>query len=1198
MLYEVAWARMLHLLFGDTVLAVSTVLASFMAGLAMGSFWIGRSIDRRRRVLAVYASLEAGIGLSALLFPVVLQSLTPLYVWLHQSLSSSFWLFSLARFLLAFCLLCVPTVLMGATLPVLSRYVVQSSATLGWNVGALYALNTGGAVLGCFMAGYVLIGSLGLSRTVWTGAALNFAIALVVWVGQRWIEAPNDREAPSSSPRDAAPAVALYDDRTVRRVLWSFALAGCAALSYEVIWTRALTFFVGNSTYAFSAMLTTFLCGLALGSVLVARIADRSGNVLALLGALQVGIGIYGILTIAILGRLFYGLDAWWEGFSNAYWGAPLGLTFLKTFVVILPPTLCMGATFPLVSKIVTHGPQLVGRGVGSAYACNTLGAIVGAWVSGFVAIPLLGIHHSLALTALLSMGTGGVLLASSSTSLLRQGALYAAALSCVIAVMGATPTLRFSDIAGEPEKEVQHYEEDVAGVVKVTTDVYDRRLLSINGWSVAGTGSPNPDVTLVNDYPEVQKMLAHLPMLLHPAPRRVLVIGFGAGGTAWSLSRYAALQRLDIVEFVPGVIRAARFFPEVNHDVLTDPRVRVIIDDGRNYLLVTPETYDVLSVDTLDPKHAGNGNLYTREFYELSRRVLKPGGVFVQWLPYHQVDNASLKMIARTFQDVYPHAAMWLKRFKGYTLLLGALEPLQIDVARLEAHFRTPAIQRDLAEVHVATPWQFLESFAMRTDTVRRYAAGNTRLNTYDQPYVEFYGLSWRDPVEENLAELAYFADDVTPLLAFADISPAEQQGIRGRMAVQRRISRYIVRGYLANWRRQLQNGTREYRKALKLDPQDDGIKFALGIAAVHKRHALSALERRSDDVKSLSKLGYIAWHEQDYDEAIRRFRQVLAIDAHQAAAYIHLGVSYAAQENFDASIAAYQKAKDLRADLAGVVGQSIDLVERLRRAKEHPNDPAVQERLGELYASDGRFDRAIECFEKVTALAPDSPQEFFTLARYYEAEERDAEALRAYDRGLALDPTNAPARNNREKLSIKRALELGKPVALALAGAGLLTVDPDSGTGYYQLGLRYLRNDEADAAVMALRRAITLQPGHDAAHLFLGLAYTSLGTYASAEVEYRRAIALRPTNPEAYNYLGLVYHQQQRYRQALSAYRQAIAQAPGYAVAYVNLAASHEALGHTDEALAAYRQALQHDANLEALQEKIDVLSKRVGR
>src|SRR5438094_2388156 len=555
LLYEVVWARMLHLLFGDTVLAVSTVLASFMAGLAMGSFWIGRYIDRRRRVLAVYAGLEAGIGLSALLLPVVLQALTPLYVWLHQSLSSSFWLFSLVRFLLAFCLLCVPTALMGATLPVLSRYLVQSSATLGWNVGALYAFNTGGAVLGCFTAGYALIGSVGLSRTVWIGAALNFAIALVAWLGQRWIEAPGAREVPSSSPRDTAPAVALYDDRTVRRVLWSFALAGCAALSYEVIWTRALTFFVGNSTYAFSAMLTTFLCGLALGSALVARISDRSANVLALLGALQVGIGVYGILTIAILGRLFYGLDGRWEGFSNAYWGAPLGLNFLKTFVVILPPTLCMGAAFPLVSKIVAQGPDVVGRGVGSAYACNTLGAIVGAWVSGFVAVALVGSHHSLAVTALLSLGTGGVLLASSSTSRRRQGVLYAGALSCFIAVMDTTRTFRFADIAGEPEKTVLHYDEDVAGVVKVATEIYDRKLLSINGWSAAGTGSPNPDVALVHDYPEIQKMLAHLPMLLHPAPRRGVVIGFAAGGAAWSLSRYAALRRHDILDFCSCVI-------------------------------------------------------------------------------------------------------------------------------------------------------------------------------------------------------------------------------------------------------------------------------------------------------------------------------------------------------------------------------------------------------------------------------------------------------------------------------------------------------------------------------------------------------------------------------------------------------------------------------------------------------------------
>ena len=256
------------------------------------------------------------------------------------------------------------------------------------------------------------------------------------------------------------------------------------------------------------------------------------------------------------------------------------------------------------------------------------------------------------------------------------------------------------------------------------------------------------------------------------------------------------------------------------------------------------------------------------------------------------------------------------------------------------------------------------------------------------------------------------------------------------------------------------------------------------------------------------------------------------------------------------------------------------------------------VQARLGELYASDGRSDRAIESFEKVIALAPHWPRGFFTLARHYEAEERDAEALRAYGQGLALEPSNAQARNNYEKLAIKMALELDRPVVLALGTDQTVAIDPRSAASYYQLGLRYLRNDEAEAAVAALQQAIALEPGHDAAHLFLGLAYTSLGAHARAEAAYRRAIALQPTNPHAYNYLGLVYHQQQRYREALTAYRQAIAQAPDYAVAYVNLAASHEALGQTAQAWTAYRQALQHDANLQAVQEKIDALGKQLGK
>jgi spermidine synthase len=1190
LLYEVAWTRLLHLLLGDTVLATSTVLAAFMTGLALGSYASGRRIDQQQHVLPIYAGLELGIGLTALLLPPLVEAITPLYVWLHQHLHSRVFLFGLGRFLLAFGLLLVPTTLMGATLPVLSRYVVHTQARLGWNVGVLYALNTAGAVLGCLVAGYILLGSVGVYQTIVLGATLNLTIACLVWLGRGRAEARQVAQPPAVVPTMQAAAGPVYSARTGRVVMWGYAVSGLTALAYEVIWTRTLTFFIGNSTYAFSAMLSTFLCGLALGSLLLARVSDRQSNLLTLLGLLQGGIGVYGLLTLAILGRLFYSLDAWWEGFSSAYWGTPVWLTFVKTFVVILPPTLAMGGTLPLVSKVVARGPQDIGRSLANLSALNTCGAIVGAWVSGFVGLPYLGLRNSLVLTALLNFGVSSVFLAHGIAGRrLLQGGVAASLLGLGVAIHMSTPGLRFADIAGAPEKDILYYEENSTGVVKVATDIYERRLLSINGWSVAGTGTPNPDVALVNDYPEVQKLLAHLPMLLHPAPHQVLVIGFGAGGTAWSMSCYDALQRLDVVEFIPGVMRAARFFPDVNHQVLSDPRLRVILDDGRNYLLVTPQTYDIVSVDTLDPKHAGNGNLYTLEFYELSKRVLKPGGIFVQWLPYHQVDNASLKLIARTFQHAYPHATLWLNRFKGYTLLLGSLEPLRIDLAQLARRFTLPAIQRDLAAVHVATPWQFLEGFTMRADTLRRYTAGEQRLNTYNHPYVEFYGRSWHDPVEENLAELAWFADDVTPLLVFGtDSTPEQQQAIRQRLAVQRRISRHIFRGYLANWRRQLQEGTREYRKALKLDPQDEGVKFALGVSARHRQQALARLEQRPGDVKALSKLGYIAWNAQQYDEAIQRFQQVLTIEPRNAAAYVHLGVNYLAQERFEAASAAYQAARRLNPELAHLAAQSLELIQQLQDTRVQPHNPTVHLQLAALYAADGRSDRAIEALEKALALSPAFADGWLDLARHYEAEARWPEALQAYGRVLALLPGQTLAQNNAEKLHLKLALESGVPQVIQLPSGATLDVDPDHASSYYQLGLLYLRNNQADAAVAALQQALRLQPDDEAAHLFLGLAYTALGIPAQATLAYRRTLALNPRNAQAYNYLGLVYHHQQRYHRAIKAYRQAITLAPDYAMAYANLGVSYEALGHAKAALRAYDQALQRDSSLEFVRDK----------
>jgi tetratricopeptide (TPR) repeat protein len=457
---------------------------------------------------------------------------------------------------------------------------------------------------------------------------------------------------------------------------------------------------------------------------------------------------------------------------------------------------------------------------------------------------------------------------------------------------------------------------------------------------------------------------------------------------------------------------------------------------------------------------------------------------------------------------------------------------------------------------------------------------------------------MSWQDPVEDNLAELARVADDVTPLLSFPADYPAERrQEILARIAMQRRISRHIFRGYLANWRRQLQAGTREYRKALKLDPHDEGVKFALGVSTWHKHQALAALARHPADTKALSKLGYIAWNEQQYDTAIGYFQRVLQYDAQQAAAYVHLGVNYAAQERFDASIAAYQEAGRRNADLASLVQQSIQLVQHLQRAKEHPDDSMVHFQLGGLYSADGRSDRALEAFEKVAALAPHLPHSFLHLAVNYEAEGRDAEALQAYRRVLELAPDHVQARNNAEKLALKMALEQGQPTQVSVGDGLVLDISPDDAMSYYHLGLRYLRNGEAEAAVAALHQAVLLRPDFASAYSFLGLAYATLGAPPKAEMAYRQALALDPTDAQAYNALGLVYQHQQRYRKAIAMYRQAIARAPDYALAYANLAASYEALGKVQSALTAYRQAWERDSSLAFAREKIEAL-RRPGR
>ncbi len=1191
LVYEVVWSRMLTLTFGDTTVAVSTVLAAFMTGLALGGWLAGRRIDTHRNALRVYAQLEVGIGLAVAVSLLAWFGMQPLYVWLYRHLHTAPAVFGLVRFLLGFLVLLPPTTLMGATLPVLSRACVRHPKGLARQVGVLYGVNTAGAVLGGFAAGFWMIGRLGMYQTLLVGAVINLLVALLAWRLQR-------RQGPEPASAVAPPAPAV--DRSGTRaglVLLVCALSGFAALGYEVLWTRALVFFVGNSTYAFSSMLTTFLCGLALGSLLLGRLADRVRSPLTLLGWLQIGIGVSALLSVPLLGLMFYRLGDTWQAFASAYWGGPLWIKFVKTAGVMLVPTVLMGATFPVLSKLYTADAGRIGHGVGTVYAVNTLGAIGGALVAGFLFMPLLGVRQALLLLSGVNVLLGGVVLCYRVAPLRpARLALVLGALALVGAVGALAPPLQFKNIAGIAEAEVLFYDEDATGVVKVYRDANERKIVSVNGWPVAGSAGPE-DV----DYPEIQKALGHLPLLLHAQPRRILVIGFGAGGTSWAVSRYD-VEEIDCVELVPGILRAAPYMPEVNHTILDDPRFRVILSDGRHHLLVTPKTYDVITIDATDPKFAGSANLYTREFYQLGYNRLAQGGLLVQWLPYHQVSNATMKIIVKTFQQVFPHTSVWYTRFKEYAILVGSRGPWHIDFARIEQRLRDPRVQEDLQEVYSTDPLTVLASFAMGPATVRELVRHTKQINTYNHPVSEFFGWRWHSQAYENLWELNQYQDD--PLDFRTDLqrrTPEQIRALRHAVRQRRRQTELITQGLLFAQRGMVQDAVRFYRRAWRLVPQDEGVAFLLRAGLVHEQEALRVLQRDPGDTQAYQRLGYIYWTRQQYEDSIAQFQKLLSRRPRHIEAQVYLALNYEALGRYDEALAAYERAFELQPTRAAAVrfGERMDLTQLKQRLARQPDDAAGQLRLGYVYWQSGRHRQAIVALERAMRLAPQRFAGHFNLAVNYDAEQRYDEALAAYERALDLDPQHPYAGNHVDKLRLKQALAAQQPATLRLVTSrDILPVNPPQSNTFFQLGLRYLIAEEYDPAVAAFRRAIDLEATYVMAHINLGVSYVALELYDKAEAIYRHVLRhLDPESERAYNYLGAVYWRRGLPLQAVRYYRRALELRPDFGLAYANLGSSYEDLGRVEEAVAAYKQALRHDATLQFAEERLQVLTESGG-
>jgi len=765
LIYEIVWFQLLQLVIGASAVSLGLLLAAYMGGLCLGSAGLARFVPARNRPLRVYAYLELGIGALgiAALFGV------PLVSRLYVAGATIGLLGLVLRGLVAALCLLPPTVLMGGSLPAITR-CVQTTPKGVTSMGLLYSANIAGAVFGCLLAGFYLLRVHDMAIATYAAAAVNFGMALLALALASRI---TDRAAPELEPD---PPLAARP-RGASFVYAAIAISGLTALGAEVVWTRLLSLILGATVYTFSIILAVFLIGLwvgsSLGSWFVGRVADASWALAACQIALAAAIA-WTAFSLAF-SLPFWPVDPWLS--TSPLFNFDLDIT--RCLRTILPATLLWGASFPLALAAAARRGEDPARLTGAVYAVNTAGSIVGALAFSLVLIPEGGTQ--IAQQLLIGLSAVAAILAAAAVAIeshvtTKYGAAFAAALVVAAALTltvgpvpwqaiaygrRVTPVLRGVDLAAEAKP--LFVGEGINSSV-VITDRAGQRFFYVSGKPEASTGLLDM---------RLQRMMGHLPALLHAAPHSALVVGFGAGVTAGSFVPYPEVQSIAICELEPMVPPASdEYFGKENNHVLRDGRTHILYDDARHYILTTPEKFDVITTDPIHPWVKGTSTLYSKEYYELVRQHLNPGGVVAQWLPLYESDLDTVKTQLTTFFDVFPNGTVWSNYLDGdgYDLvLIGRPENTPINIGDLQrrlAQKTYAAVDSSLAEVQFNSAVDLLGTYAGRASDLQPMTAGvpvNNDLNMRLQ-YLAGLGLNSASgaPIYREIVSHRKFPEDL----------------------------------------------------------------------------------------------------------------------------------------------------------------------------------------------------------------------------------------------------------------------------------------------------------------------------------------------------------------------------------------------------------------------------------------------------
>jgi spermidine synthase len=748
---------MLGLVFGATTLAVSTVLAAFMGGLALGSALAGRIATSISRPIRAYGLLEIGIALYALVVPILFVWIDNLYAILWQHFHLSFFAFSLLRFLLSCLMLLLPTTLMGATLPLLTAALLRTSVQT-ISITKLYTRNLVGAICGSIAAGFFLLPGLGVRATIYTACLINFIIGIVTILADRQSKLPAEgAEAFPPAARTAETGALVSTAEAGGTKFWWFCAfaSGFVTISAQVAWTRILSMIVGSSTYAFSITVALFLLGLSAGAYFVAR-KNVSGRLRRLVLILEVLTSLSLVLSLFVVNKIPGLLVTFGLQMGISTWGGLLTLQIISVALLILLPAFLMGTIMPLVLDWAgMHSGGRSVRLVGRSYAINTLGAIVGAFTAGFLLIPKLSTRFTILAAAALCAVVAGLAYEPENNVRdrdLRRGLAAGATLAFILLLFVFAPRMQLAGLSvgaydslvrviaktrgsvadsadertGAGDHKLLLYDEGPTATVSVRRD-WDVTSMAINGRTNASDREDMP----------TQVMLGQLPLLLAPNTRNGLIVGFASGVSVGSMLQ-SPIESLECVELEPATVAGSRFFEHVNNKPLNDPRLRLIIDDARTYLRVTPTRYDMIVSEPSHPWVPGVANLFTREFFALGRDRLNDDGVFAQWVQIYQLSTDSLRSVLATFHSVFPHVLVF--RVQGATkgkdlILIGSKSPLTMD--RITNRIADPKMSAEVARVSI-TSGADIRAWYVCDESRLAPAVAGAIINTDDNMHVE----------------------------------------------------------------------------------------------------------------------------------------------------------------------------------------------------------------------------------------------------------------------------------------------------------------------------------------------------------------------------------------------------------------------------------------------------------------------------